>query len=307
MHIYAMDLCWHMYRSYHTFGHFSATVNGIEKPTGHIFGVLSTIQSILTKEPDACIYLCEDGRPIGKTLNPEYKAGRQPLAYNIMQDRDLIERLACLDARVVVAYNENAEADQVMFTIAKRLARHGHYVTIFSGDDDLLQALGSTLIDITRGTDKKGGEIWIKQGDYLNPNGNLYSKYRGCPLECLPAYRALVGDHSDNLRGIERLPRDLAIILATNIDLSKETVDEEGLQNVLLKCNRSGIKYVDAVRSDWARLHINYVIMKLTECPLFRKEVNTSTAHEDIEALRLRKWGGFIESLKGGPRNVCSG
>lgn len=36
----------------------------------------------------------------------------------------------------MVAYNENAEADQVMYTMAKRYESQGYKVVVYSGDND---------------------------------------------------------------------------------------------------------------------------------------------------------------------------
>lgn len=293
MHAYVIDLSWSMYRSYHSFGHFSANVNGMEKPTGHIFGTLSTIEAILKKEPRAFIFLCEDGKPVGKELNPNYKAGRQSLSYNIMQDRDLIEKIALLHPQVAIAYNETAEADQVMYSAARVMAGQGHRVTIFSGDDDMLQALTED-IDICRGTDRQKGEVWITKEDFGTPGNYYHDKYNGCPIDHLPKYRALVGDHSDNLRGIDRIPRDLAIRVAKCIGFRDEAEDRTSLAIVQAVVSQSQKKYITQIMEEYKRIALNYRIMKLTDCKVYQKSWQFNDGLERMRELKLSKWEKFL-------------
>jgi len=288
--VYLFDLAWHMYRSYHSFGFMSANVNGMEKPTGHIFGVLSSISAVLRKEPTAKIVLCEDGIAPGKGLSLSYKQGRKKLQYNIMQDRDLIESLAVLHPQVMVAYNENAEADQVMYTMAKRYESQGYKVVVYSGDNDLLQAL-SENVSIYRGVSKEG-ENWITLDKYLNSD-KMRKKFGCCPVELLATYRAIIGDSSDNLKGIERIPRELVLQLVPVIDLSTEQPVQKNYEEMYNMVKISHRKYVEEIEKQWYKIHTNYLIMRLTECKVLKKSIEP--APQVVKELKLNSWATFLE------------
>lgn len=281
---YAVDLSWLLYRSYYSFSHLSAEINGFTKPTGHIFGVLSSIESILKRDPKAYVYLCEDGRAPGKALNPHYKEGRQSLDYNIKQDTELIESLAVLHPQVFVAYNNEAEADHLMYSLARKFSPKNHTV-IFSGDDDLLQTLGEN-VTILR-SQNKGKDEFITLDDYMDPSSRLYSKYHGVIPQYLPTYRALVGDHSDNLPGIPRIPRDLVLELCSTIHLDDPVAPQ------YIPCSkRSHVKYTQQVCDEWSRLHTNYLIMKLNTVPIHQRTFTRDVSK--LETYKLSKWTTFL-------------
>lgn len=287
------DLSWHMYRSYYTFGFMSSSLDsGVVKPTGHIFGVLSSIQEWLTKYPDDKVILCEDGRPKGKDIIPSYKEGRAVLDYPIMLDRDLVEQIALLSPNVFVAYNETEEADHVMCTLADKY-KSLRDVVIFSGDNDLLQSLDDT-VSIYRGH-SKDGDKWITYDSYFQ-DPNLVKKFHGVEPFKLPVYRAIVGDSSDNLRGYDRFPRDLASCIASNWDYAlsiEKNIDS--INQTLVDVKKSWSKYLFMMCDDIDVFYNNFKVMRLYQVPLSRRYLVSSTDSLSKAAeLRLSKWLTFV-------------
>jgi len=295
---YLFDLSWHMYRSYHSFGFMSAEVNGFQKPTGHIFGVLSSIQSVLKQNPKAHITLCLDGHAGGKEIIEGYKAGRTKLAYDIMQDTELIQVLATKHPNVEVVGNPNAEADLVMHVLAKWYESKGDEVVIFSGDDDMLQSL-SPNISIYRGM-SKDGEVWITPEEY-HKNERLVSKYHNCPIDRLPEFRALIGDKSDNITGIPRIPRKLALQLASLLDMSSGRAIRQTLKRARVEVEGPGSwdKYMSICEVESDRLALNYSVMKLDKCKV-KRVVSEKDFSDIIPQLKLSKWENFLEEVSCG-------
>ena len=118
---------------------------------------------------------------------------------------------------VITAVNDHAEADQVMYTLAKRYEESGHTVIIYSGDNDMLQSLTEN-ISIYRGR-SKDGEQWITLQDYYETE-KMVKKFGGCPVESLPYIQSPSGRQLHNLRGGREIPRDLVRQIAPILDLS---------------------------------------------------------------------------------------
>ena len=217
------------------------------------------------------------------------------MAYNIMQDRDLIYCLAMLHPKVRVAYHPDQEADQVMYTIAKKAERKGDSVVIYSGDDDMLQTL-SPAVSIYRGKDK-GVKKVITYESYLE-DPRMIDKYKKVPVEKLPEYRSLVGDSSDNLKVLHRFPKELAVYFAMHLNFEAEDFMREVL-DVYKECDVKKTSYQDHVGAlvFYAKQIIdNYKIMKLVEAPVFNKTFpEDGRALETMEDLKLNKWRTFIK------------
>ena len=117
--IHLVDFSFYLHRSYHVMKNMKVTINGMEKPTGHIKGVLDYIKRIKEYNRDAIIFLCLDDLPIHKiqlleSINIIYKDGRAKNEYNIRQDTDLICNLAYFVPNVYTAFCEGEEADDVI-------------------------------------------------------------------------------------------------------------------------------------------------------------------------------------------------
>src|SRR5690349_9527315 len=141
---------------------------------------------------------------------PEYKATREKLDESMQQDFDRsVERITqILDAfRVPVLGLEGYEADDVIGTLATRIAERGLHAVIVSGDKDFYQLIGPriALLNPGRGGPAAVEEHWVDLGNA--------SERLGVPPERVVDYLALVGDSSDNVPGVKGIGEKTAIEL----------------------------------------------------------------------------------------------
>jgi len=287
-YVYVLDVSWLMYRGYYSLGHLS--VEG--KPTGHIFSVLRIVNSIHSQVPEAAIVLCLDLKSnYRKEIDGvDYKEGRSKLAYNIHQDSEKIVNMATLLDRVYAAKAEGYEADDVMYSIAKKAERErsDSCITIFSGDDDLLQSL-SDRIYILRELNKKNIK-GMNERDILDDE-NYKKKYLGILASKIPLFKAIVGDKSDNIKGIERVPKDVLkrVIEYSDTPNSILYLDFPDLLSAKRNRLKSLKENIDIIRR-------NYGLVKINEINVDVYKGNN--IEESLNLLLTLKLGSFRNYVK---------
>jgi len=170
---------------------------------------------------------------------PEYKATREKLSEELQQDFDRSLERVCqiLDAfHIPVIAINGYEADDVVATLADRVARDGLQAVIVSGDKDFYQLIGPgiALLNPGRGGQAAVEEQWV---DQTNASERL-----GVPPKQVVDFLALVGDTSDNIPGVKGVGDktalqlletygDLETILARAADIPGKRPREALLQN----------------------------------------------------------------------------
>ena len=170
---------------------------------------------------------------------PEYKATREKLSDELQQDFDRSLERVCqiLDAfHIPVIAINGYEADDVVATLADRVARDGLQAVIVSGDKDFYQLIGPgiALLNPGRGGQAAVEEQWV---DQTNASERL-----GVPPKQVVDFLALVGDTSDNIPGVKGVGDktalqlletygDLETILARAADIPGKRPREALLQN----------------------------------------------------------------------------
>ena len=179
--------------------------NSIER--GFVGGLVALLQRYF----GALVVLAWDGLPIRQVEeNPAYKSGRaqkhvdRPADWRCRCDR-LRESLAGLFHTL---YDPSGEADQEIARFIKGLT--GARVLIVSTDADMLMLLDDR-VDVLR--PGRG------PGPY---RGDDFRQEYGFKPENFVLFRALVGDRSDNIRGLLRFPKAVAQHLAASFG----TVDQ---------------------------------------------------------------------------------
>jgi DNA polymerase I len=148
---------------------------------------------------------------------PEYKATREKLGEEMQQDFDRSLERVCqiLDAfHIPVIAINGYEADDVVATLAARVAQNGLQAVIVSGDKDFYQLIapGIALLNPGRGGQAAVEEQWV---DQTNASERL-----GVPPEQVVDFLALVGDTSDNIPGVKGVGDKTALqLLQTYGDL----------------------------------------------------------------------------------------
>ncbi len=177
------------------------------RPTNALYGLSALLIKLWREEkPDGTAFALDaPARTFRHEMYPEYKGTRDrapdPLIAQFPMLDDLIARTG------VPAFREPGfEADDILATLARELEAEGDEVLVVSGDRDLLQlATASTRISFTG---RRG-----KDSVLYDPKSVL--ERFGVPPETLPSYIALVGDTSDNIRGVAGIgPGTAAKLLA---------------------------------------------------------------------------------------------
>ncbi|HKZ44807.1 MAG TPA: DNA polymerase I [Anaerolineales bacterium] len=164
------------------------------EPTAGIFGFTSVLFKILEQErPDYLAVAFDTGKTFRDEMYPEYKATREKMPDDL---RSQIERIR----QLVDAFNiprlemEGYEADDVLGSAARHIAKQGIGVKIITGDRDLLQLVDELVI------------VSIPEGSLSNSRDYITDKDVVDKMGVLPSqvvdYKALLGDKSDNIPGV---------------------------------------------------------------------------------------------------------
>jgi 5'-3' exonuclease len=269
--VYLVDLSWLLHRGYHAFGQLSVVIDGLTRPSGHVFGVLKPVMDIKRRDPRSVVVLCKDGRPARRDELSSYKEGRPQLSYDIHQDVNDICSIATMIPGVYFATAEDRESDDLMYSLAKKCERNSNVekVYIFSGDNDLLQAIGGKIVVIRK---------WVSDRKY--PLDEIDSawvlKEFGVTPDKFALYKCVVGDSSDAVKGIPRFSRSILKDVC-----GKVSSIEEFIKYPFFPKN-----YKEKVAENVELLRRNFRLMALGEvdCVIMREDDRTH--QEDL----IKKW-----------------
>lgn len=163
------------------------------EPTAAIFGFMSVLFRLLEKEkPEYLAVAFDTGRTFRNDIFPDYKATRAKMPDDL---RGQIERLReIIDAFDIPRLEkENAEADDVLGTIANQAVEKGLGVKIITGDRDLLQLVTERILVNLPGR---------SMADAMDYGIEDVKEKMGVPPEKIIELKALMGDSSDNIPGV---------------------------------------------------------------------------------------------------------
>lgn len=288
-YVVLVDYSWCLHRYAHVFKNLTAGEGG--RATGHIYGMLQSIMSIRKGYPDSVIILCQDGVPVERismfnTDEHAYKEGRPELEYDFYADIPIINALSFLAPDVYLAYHPQKESDDCMYALAKQITTFSNAkVFIYSGDNDLLQAIGDN-ISVVRHFNKDGQFEEITE-EVLLTDPKLSAKFGGTSASKLPYFRAIKGDTSDKMHGVPRFPTKLAATLANSAN---------SLEDVFTNCPYPQRDKMEEYRDT---VELNYKMMKLEydwEVPLSRRFVKKDKVLAVAQSFRLNSYINFLKS-----------
>lgn len=226
------------YRGFHAMSAKLAAPDGT--PTAMIVGFMNMLYRVQDELRPDCTVAVFDAK--GKTFRHEiyggYKAGRKPLDDDMMIQVPVLQELLRLcGIRVII--REGIEADDSAASIVKLARREGYEVSVISSDKDLFQIL-SDGVRIIRPV--KHGVTGAKTYD----ESAFIREYGFLPAS-MPDYLAIVGDASDNIKGVHgvgeitakkvlsRLPNIEAIYasLDTLSNAARKNFEEAGRDSVI--------------------------------------------------------------------------
>lgn len=138
------------------------------------------------------------GSEYRKKLYPEYKQNRSPTPDDFLKQKTILpEILKSLNEYFVV--EDGVESDDVIASLAHKYKNDGYGVLIISRDKDLLQLVKDDEIGVCsymkdKSTNRNIHNIYDEAG--------VFKKF-GVRPEQIPDFLAIVGDVSDNIKGIK--------------------------------------------------------------------------------------------------------
>ncbi|MBN2677117.1 MAG: DNA polymerase I [Anaerolineaceae bacterium] len=196
------------YRAY-----FALTAGGISRerwqtksgePTAGTYGFASIFMKILEQyQPEYLAVAFDTGKTFRDDIYPEYKATREKMPDDL---RPQIERIRDL----VDAFNiprlevKGFEADDILGTIAHQAVDAGFGVKIITGDRDLLQLVNDRIVVNLPGSKLADAKDYLKED---------VRALWGINPDQVVDYKALVGDSSDNIKGVPGIGEKTALSL----------------------------------------------------------------------------------------------
>ena len=303
-----LDVSAIMYRAYFANMNFRTK----NEPTGAVYGFINTLLSIIKEfNPDYMAAAFDVKRSSLKRteIYSDYKSNRQSTPEDLVAQIPRIEEV--LDAFNINRYRiESYEADDVLGSIAKKIARDDLEVIIVTGDKDLSQLVEKniTIALLGKGTEGEKFGMLRTAEDVVN--------YLGVVPEKIPDLFGLIGDKSDGIPGVTKIGEKKALAIFSKYDsLEKiyENIDDlkniEGIGPSLIK-NLTNEKDIAFLSRELAKIFINldinveeenlkysmdkeklYELYKILEFKTFIKKLNleekTQTSNFDHKPVLL--------------------
>ncbi|MBR0094568.1 MAG: DNA polymerase I [Synergistaceae bacterium] len=183
------------YRGYHALSKAGLSAPD-GTPTGMLVGVMNMLYKVLDDVKPDCVIVVFDagGRTFRHDLLPEYKANRPKSPDDFRLQLPLLKDLLNFSGYKVIA-REGVEADDVIASLAKLARNEGHEAVILTSDKDLFQLIG-TGVKMLRPVDRgvSAAEVYDVEEFFL--------EYHFMPSS-MADYLAIVGDSSDNVKGVD--------------------------------------------------------------------------------------------------------
>ena len=205
-----LDVSAIMYRAYFANMNFRTK----NEPTGAVYGFINTLLSIIKEfNPDYMAAAFDVKRSSLKRteIYSDYKSNRQSTPEDLVAQIPRIEEV--LDAFNINRYRiESYEADDVLGSIAKKIARDDLEVIIVTGDKDLSQLVEKniTIALLGKGTEGEKFGMLRTAEDVVN--------YLGVVPEKIPDLFGLIGDKSDGIPGVTKIGEKKALAIFSKYD-----------------------------------------------------------------------------------------
>jgi len=211
--LYIIDGSSFLYRAYFSIKPLT-TKDGVA--VNAVFGFARMIRKLLdTHKPSHLLVVWDSKGPtVRHDIYPAYKETRQAMPRDLIHQKELIREFADSIGIKQLAM-PRIEADDLMFSVAKKLEKQGQESIILTSDKDLGQVLSERITIFDPFKEEKVTRETLEQK-------------LGFPLTKLPFYFALVGDSSDNIPGVAGIGPKGATKLVQSADSLEhlyETID----------------------------------------------------------------------------------
>lgn len=190
MKLLIIDFSNFLFRAFHAVGDLR-TSDG--RPSGAIFSTVSMIDRLVRKYPDYYVACIADygSKNFRHELDSKYKANRPPMLEDLAVQIPTIHQLIQAYGLPMVSI-AGVEADDVIATYVKIAKKEKWQIIIASSDKDLMQ-----LVDET-------ATVYDSMKDRHYDINGVQEKFGITPSQ-IADYLALIGDTSDNIRGVEKV------------------------------------------------------------------------------------------------------
>jgi DNA polymerase-1 len=237
----------------------------------HVGGIVSFLLSvgyaIRLLTPTRCVIVFDgkNGSIRRRKLYPDYKNKRSPSTrFNrtdvflseteeqesrVRQAKRLVQYLDCLP--ITCLSIDNVEADDVISYVARE-TDNNHQNFIMSTDKDFIQLINDKV------------SVWNPTRKKLYDNSNDVLKDYNVPIENYLLYRAITGDISDNIKGLDGIKeKTLQKILPILFESKNQTIDSILEYCGSLDNKKRKLTSVETLLKSKEILEINYKLMKL--------------------------------------------
>lgn len=192
-----------LYRAYYALKPLH-TSDGL--PVQAMYGFCRMIKKLIDDHQMKFLVLVWDmpGTTKRHEIFPQYKATRQAPPSDLFMQKELIIEFANLVGIAQIGIN-GFEADDVMFSLAKKAKSDGFDVVIISSDKDIGQIISDKIIQYDP----------VKH-EYIDQNA--FKERYGFEPSRLPMFYALLGDASDNIPGAHGIGKKTATTLVCQFE-----------------------------------------------------------------------------------------
>jgi len=282
----------------------SLSTNGM--PIGGLKGCFQSIQKICREAKPDLIFICWDGPGGSKKralMNKDYKAGRKPIRLNRsvrnMSTEQEVENKVWQQTRIIEYYNcvpviqfmfDGTEADDIIAYLAQAKELENAEKLIFSSDKDFFQLLGSKTI-----------QYRPVQKEILN-QGSILEKFEIHPNNFAMA-RAMVGDKSDNIDGLEGLGLKTVAKRFPFLKEDKSTTftdlleySQERTKDTNIKAYQKVIDSVDILKRNYHMMQLYAPILDIKSKKKIREVINNpDLSFNKTELIKMMMKDGFGE------------
>src|SRR5512135_231934 len=187
------------------------------EPTAGIYGFARELLRILDQEkPEYLSVAFDTGKTFRHEIFPDYKATRAKMPDDLRAQLGKIREL--VDAFNIPRLEmEGYEADDVLGSIARTCADKGMGIKIVTGDRDLLQLVNARTAVYLAGDEQN----YVTDQDVI--------RKLGVRPDQVVDYKAIVGDKSDNIPGVQGVGEKTAVALLekfSSLDGIYQNIDE---------------------------------------------------------------------------------
>ncbi len=224
--LFLIDGSSYVFRAFYAIGRLS-TSKGF--PTNAIFGFTSMLLKVLREMKPEYVAVVFDvkGPTFRDEIYADYKANRPDMPEGLEPQIPYIKRI--IEAyNIPVIEKEGYEADDIIGTIAKEVAKQGMDVVIVTGDKDMFQLVDERIRTLDTMRDRSFGPREVVERYGINP-------------EEITDVMALMGDSIDNIPGVPGIGEKTAVALIKqyktlgNLLANREKVSKKKLVEALTR------------------------------------------------------------------------